>query len=100
MAPPSRYPRTVTGALTANAVQAAQPGTAMGISPAGATFVATAVRPAISANAIVTAQQGPAFNGAFGVRRALFAEPAIATPLTTAERTADTLDAIETATAV
>ena len=72
----------------------------MRICPAAATLVATAVRPAIGAYAVVTAERSPSLNRAFSVRRALFAETTVAAALRTTEGTADTLDAIETATAM
>jgi hypothetical protein len=94
-APPLPEMLFIAGTLTANAVQAAQSGTTMRIGSAGAALIATAVRAAVGADTVVTAERGAAFDSAFRVRRALFTETAVAATLIAAERTTDPLNAIE-----
>ena len=99
-APPLPLIPSVAGTLAANAVQAAQSGTTMGIGSAAAALVTTAVRAAVGVDAVVTAERCATLNGAFSVRRALFTETAIAAALIAAERTTDALNAIEAAAAM
>src|SRR4051812_45088878 len=99
-APPLPVMLSIAGTLAANTVQAAQSAPTMRIGPAGAALIATAVRPPVGGDAVVTAERGAAFNRAFSVRGALFTETAITAPLIATERTTDALNAMEASAAM